>query len=143
MISFHIPGEPVAKGRARSFIRNGRIGHHTPVKTVNYEALVALYAHQAMHECHGDLNLMDGPLCLSFCATFAIPKSWTKKRLAEHLVRPEPVVKRPDLDNIAKALADGMNGIVYLDDSQIAWISCQKVYGDVPGVSLTVSKVTR
>lgn len=137
MISFIIPGEPVAKGRARSFIRNGRIGHHTPEKTANYESLVKLAASVAM----ADRNLMDGPLCLSFCATFAIPKSWTKKRMAAHLVRPEPVIKRPDLDNIAKALADGMNGVVYLDDSQIAWISCQKVYGDVPGVALTVSEV--
>ena len=28
-----IPGVPVAKGRARAFVRNGHVGHYTPDKT--------------------------------------------------------------------------------------------------------------
>lgn len=141
MISFFIPGEPVAKGRARSFIRNGRIGHHTPEKTVNYESLVALSASVAMSRTGG--YMLSGPLALAFIATFAIPKSWTKKRLAAHMNDAEPVTKRPDLDNIMKALADGMNGIVYADDSQIAHLSdCRKVYGEKPGVVVQVWEMT-
>jgi len=47
-ISFTIPGEPVAKGRARSCVRNGHIAHYTPEKTALYENLVRLAAQQAM-----------------------------------------------------------------------------------------------
>lgn len=140
MITFNVPGTPVAKGRARSFIRGGRIGHHTPEKTVNYESLVALAAQQMMAST--DHRMMEGPLALSFSATFAIPKSWTKKRLAAHANEPENVTKKPDIDNLVKSLADGMNGVVYADDCQIAVLTdCRKVYGAVPGVLVKVWEI--
>ncbi len=137
MIQFTVPGTPVAKGRARSFIRGGHIAHHTPERTVNYESMVALAASQAMGVA--DSNLLLGPLGLSFMAVFAIPKSWSKKRIAANETRPEFVAKKPDLDNLAKSLADGMNGVVYGDDSQIGQFAmCQKVYGATPGVVVKV-----
>jgi Holliday junction resolvase RusA-like endonuclease len=137
MITINIPGTPVAKGRARSFIRAGRIGHHTPEKTVNYEGMVALAASQAMGVA--DANLLAGPLAMSFMAVFPIPKSWSKKRVLANDTRPEFVTKKPDLDNLAKSLADGMNGVVYGDDAQIAQFSMmQKVYGARPGVVVKV-----
>lgn len=47
-IHFHIPGQPVGKGRPRI----GKVGAHarmfTPAKTVSYESTVALFAAQAM-----------------------------------------------------------------------------------------------
>lgn len=135
MITFFIPGEPVAKGRARSFIRNGRIGHYTPEKTESYELRVALGATAAM----GGIALLTGPLVMSVKATFSIPKSWTKKRREAHVSKPEAVIKKPDLDNILKSVADGMNGVVYADDAQISEFSeCKKVYGDMPGVLVKV-----
>ena len=137
MITINIPGAPVAKGRARSFIRNGHIGHHTPEKTVNYESMVALAASQAMGVA--DSGMLTGPLALSFMAVFAIPKSWSKKRTQANEARPESVVKKPDLDNLAKSLCDGMNGVVYGDDSQISeFHQCRKVYGAKPGVVVKV-----
>jgi len=140
MIEFHIPGEPVAKGRARSFIRGGHIAHHTPKKTANYESLVALAAQ--FHMAATRQAMLEGPLLLTFSAVFTIPKSWSKKRKAANDLVPEFVTKRPDLDNIAKALSDGMNGVVYADDSQIVKMSCCKFYGDRPGVWVIVARVT-
>lgn len=134
-VSFFVPGEPVAKGRARASIRKGKVAHHTPEKTVNYESLVALAASGAM----AAKSLLDGPLAASFTATFGIPKSWSKKRLAAHAELAEWVIKRPDLDNIGKALFDGMNGVVYGDDAQIVNLcGCRKVYGATPGVQVCV-----
>ena len=47
-IHFHIPGQPVGKGRPRI----GKVGAHArmfkPAKTVSYESTVALFAAQAM-----------------------------------------------------------------------------------------------
>ena len=135
MITFTIPGEPVAKGRPRATSINGRARMYTPKKTVNYESMVALAAQQAM----AGRALIEGPVELSFEARFSIPKSWPKKRLAAQADYPEFVTKKPDLDNLVKALGDGMNGVVFADDSQIAQNGvCRKVYGAVPGVTVTV-----
>jgi Holliday junction resolvase RusA-like endonuclease len=139
-IEFLVPGEPVAKGRARSLIRAGHIKHMTPEKTANYESLVALAAQAAM--IGAGLRPFEGPVQLSFYAVFSIPKSWSKKRLAAHAVTPELVCKKPDLDNIMKALSDGMNRVVYVDDSQIATVHGRKGYGAVPGVRVVVSPTT-
>ena len=138
MIEFRVPGEPTAKGRARSVIRAGHIAHHTPAKTVAYEGLVALAAQTAMSAAR--LDPLQGALAMTFVAVFAIPKGWTKKRLAAHVIKPEAVTKKPDLDNIMKALSDGMNKVVYVDDSQIAELRCRKVYGALPGVLVRVWK---
>lgn len=135
MITFTIPGNPVAKGRARSFIRNGRIGHHTPEKTVNYESLVALAAQSAMKGG----ALMDGPVQLYVAAHFAIPKSWSNKRREANRTTPEWVTKKPDMDNLAKSICDGMNGVVWVDDSQVAALSGIKIYADTPCVRVTVT----
>lgn len=48
LIRFHIPGTPVAKGRARVTTRGGRPATYTPAKTVAYEGLVALAGQDAI-----------------------------------------------------------------------------------------------
>jgi Holliday junction resolvase RusA-like endonuclease len=47
-ISFTIPGEPVAKGRAKFARRGNFVTTYTPDKTARYENLVKLAAQQAM-----------------------------------------------------------------------------------------------
>jgi Holliday junction resolvase RusA-like endonuclease len=49
-------------------------------------------------------------------------------------------VKRPDLDNIVKAITDGMNGVVYEDDSQIVSLHATKVYGTDAMVEVMVTE---
>jgi Holliday junction resolvase RusA-like endonuclease len=44
--------------------------------------------------------------------------------------------KKPDLDNLIKALLDGLNGIVFKDDAQIWSIDAQKFYGEKPFIEL-------
>ena len=134
-LTFTIPGEPTAKGRPRATTVNGQARLYTPKKTVNYESLVALSAQQAM----GDRTIFDGPVSLGINAVFQIPKSWSKKRRTANYHNPEYVTKRPDFDNILKAVCDGMNGVVWIDDSQVALIDrSSKVYGEYPGVFVVV-----
>ncbi|WP_163360796.1 RusA family crossover junction endodeoxyribonuclease, partial [Klebsiella aerogenes] len=50
---------------------------------------------------------------------------------------------KPDIDNLLKAVADGMNGIVYADDAAIVSFSCSKVYAAGDGfVAITVRPVS-
>ena len=135
-IAFTIPGEPVAKGRARAFVRAGRVAHYTPAKTENYEARVAIFARQAMA---GALPLA-GAVSLSVVARFSIPASWSKKRRQAAMAGLVHFTKRPDLDNVLKAIKDGMNGIVWLDDSQVvSLVDCRKEYAEQPGVDVIVA----
>jgi Holliday junction resolvase RusA-like endonuclease len=134
MISFTVPGAPVAKGRARATMVQGRARLYTPDKTASYEGKAAYMAKQAMAGAHP----LTGPVALSIRAVFAIPTSWTKKRLAAHAIRPEWVIKKPDADNIGKIVADSLNGVCFVDDCQVASMVTTKIYGAVPCVEVSV-----
>jgi Holliday junction resolvase RusA-like endonuclease len=134
MIQFTIPGDPVAKGRARATMVQGRARMYTPDKTASYEGKVAYLAKQAM----AGAAPLTGPVALTIRAVFAIPASWTKKRLSAQAIKPEWVTKKPDLDNCEKVVCDSLNGVCYLDDSQVASMQSIKVYGAVPCVEVTV-----
>jgi Holliday junction resolvase RusA-like endonuclease len=77
-----------------------------------------------------------GPLFLSVVATFPIAKSWSAKKKASARYH----TSRPDADNILKAIGDGLNGVVWGDDAQIARASIEKRYGATPGVLVEIGE---
>lgn len=134
MIEFTVPGEPQGKGRARVGRVNGHARMFTPAKTVAYEGLIAHAASEAMKA-----TKPSEAACEVFVvATFAVPASWSRRKRESALsgvVRP---TKKPDGDNIAKAVGDGCNGVVWRDDSQVVDWRVRKVYGETPGLSVSV-----
>jgi Holliday junction resolvase RusA-like endonuclease len=134
-ISFPIPGEPVAKGRPRSFVRGGRVGHYTPEKTARYENLVKLAAQQVF-----DAPL-EGGIALVVRAFMGIPRSWSQKKKDAAFREEITPTKRPDLDNIIKALKDGLNGVAWKDDAQVVDVAASKRYASVPCVKVHVYSV--
>ena len=46
--------------------------------------------------------------------------------------------KKPDLDNVLKAVLDGLNGIAFVDDSQVVNVCMAKHYDLTPRVAVTV-----
>ena len=114
-ICFTVYGQPVAKARARAFLRNGHISHYTPDKTVCYENLVALTAADTMQ----GLAPLQNPIKLTISAFLTIPKSWRAKKQAAAAAGLFTTTKRPDLDNIVKAIKDGLNGVAWHDDAQV------------------------
>ena len=70
-----------------------------------------------------------------------MPASWSKRKAAEALhgvIRP---TKKPDADNVLKAVCDGINGVVWHDDTQAVDVTLRKRYGPVPGVWVFVRQV--
>lgn len=135
MIKFEIPGDPVAKARPRAAMVGGHARLYTPAKTEKYEARVAVFGQQAM----AGRPALEGAVALSVTALFPIPPSWPKKRQAAARAGTELHTKKPDLDNVIKAIKDGLNGIVWADDSQVAVLrECRKAYSDAPRVVVTV-----
>lgn len=104
----------------------------TPEKTAKYENLVALSAQQAM----AGRKLLDGPLLALIDATFSFPASWSEKKKRATKWK----VSRPDLDNCIK-VCDGLNGIVFNDDSAIVQIYATKKYGEVPGLRIELREI--
>lgn len=133
MIRFTVPGQPQGKGRPRFSTFGGRARAFTPTKTVAYEGLIALAAQDAM----AGTPPFEGPVKVTAFATFAIPASWSKKRKAEARWH----TGKPDADNIAKAIGDGLNGIAWRDDSQIAQCTVVKSYGEVPGLAVVITSL--
>lgn len=127
-IEFEIPGKPIGKGRPRMT----RAGHtYTPKETVNYENLVKT--------CYpGDMFPDGSQLCVSIIAWYQIPKSVSKKKREEMIMHTLRPTVKPDLDNIAKSVCDALNGVAYRDDSMIVQLTVQKLYSDVPKVSVTI-----
>jgi Holliday junction resolvase RusA-like endonuclease len=133
-IMFTIYGEPVPKGRPRFSTRGKFPVAYTPEKTKNYESDVGMMAKAAM----GASEPLEGALEAFIYVTFPVPASYSKKRTEACLSGQEKHTKKPDLDNVVKAVLDGMSDIVFLSDSQITSIHATKVYGEVAKVEVMV-----
>jgi Holliday junction resolvase RusA-like endonuclease len=131
VIAFHIPGEPVAKGRPRFVRATGRT--FTPAKTANYEGVVADAASKAMD----GRQPFEGPLRVTIRATFLVPQSWSQKRKREAVWK----VSRPDVENVTKACLDAMNAIVYRDDAQVVELTAQKKFGPIAGLTVSIEQI--
>lgn len=117
----HIPGKPVAKGRPRARNRGGKVHLYTPDTTIKGEAWVR----QCWMEQVGQV-LLTGPLEVRLMIYNPIPKSWNLKAQAQaHADQARPVTK-PDLDNVGKLALDALNGISWLDDSQVVRLVTDK-----------------
>lgn len=113
-----IPGEPVAQGRPR-FVRSiGRA--FDPPKSREWKSFAAGLMLQA---CPVPFP-PDVPLHLEVTAVWRCPSTDARKRA------PRPLrwrTKRPDADNILKAVADSGSGVLWIDDSQIVKATVRKV----------------
>ena len=132
-LSFTIPGEPKGKGRPR-VLRSGIT--YTPAGTAAYENYVRI----CFQDQCGNARL-EGALMADVCVYMSIPKSASKKKYAMMLsgeIRPE---KKPDNDNIEKAIFDSLNKIAYHDDSSIVDSRVRKWYSDEPRVEVTLEEI--
>jgi Holliday junction resolvase RusA-like endonuclease len=140
-IRFEVPGEPVAKARARSRLRRTKSGRefiqtYVPAKspTANYERSVAFEAKIAMQ---GGKQLTGGLVLLVY-AFFAIPPSWPQWKQREARANLIVPTGRPDWDNVGKICSDAMNGVVYADDSAIVDAVVRKRFTLEPRIVIEV-----
>jgi Holliday junction resolvase RusA-like endonuclease len=98
--------------------------HYTPEKTRNYEAFVKMLAVEAMK---GNKPI-EGACTALISVYYPIPKSTSKKKALQMIDGKIYPTKKPDIDNIVKAIFDAMNGIVFIDDSQVVSLSVHKIY---------------
>lgn len=134
-----IEGEPVGKGRPRAFRAGAGVRMFTPAKTKTYEEAVAIEARKAMAK----LPPFDGPVLLELRMVFSVPASWTKAKRAAALAGEIVPTKKPDADNVVKALCDALNGIVWIDDVQVTDLVARKHFGEHPHVEARITPLNK
>lgn len=129
---FTVPGKPRGKGRPR-FRRAGNfVQTYTPAETASYENLIALE-----YQAAGG-KLLDGPVDVVVFASFTPPKSTSKKNREAMLAGEILPNCKPDADNILKAVLDGLNGVAYKDDTQVAHAQVSRYYRDTAHLEVWV-----
>ena len=132
-VTFKVLGEPRGKGRAR-FARMGKfVRTYTDEKTRTYEDTIRTFAQKAMGSSEPLKTALDVFLYIST----PIPASYSKKDKEACLNGFMLATKRPDIDNVAKAVLDAISGVVYVNDTQVVNLHCTKRYGE-PFVEILV-----
>jgi Holliday junction resolvase RusA-like endonuclease len=85
---------------------------------------------------------LECPLEVSIVAHVGIPKSKPKKFRGDALRGAVKPTKKPDVDNMAKIVLDGCNGILYKDDCQVVDLRIVKIYSDNPRVEVEIKEVS-
>lgn len=127
--NFIIYGECVAKARPR-FTQYGHV--YTPAKTKEYERLIKSVARENNIPC------ITTALKIDITIYKSIPASWTKKKKEQALNGELLPVVKPDIDNYVKAVLDGLNGVLFVDDKQIIELTARKKYSESAKVEVTV-----
>lgn len=131
-IAFSVPGDPVPQPRPRVSTVGGFGRAYVPKSHAvhAYRQAVALAAKAA--GCRPGSE----PVSVIVDLVFARPKSHLRK---SGLRAGAPVLPRCDLDNCAKAVLDSLNGIAWVDDSQVSRLVVEKSYGSEGRTTVRIS----
>jgi len=136
-IAFEVPGVPVGKGRPRFARMGSAVRTYTPAKTAGYERLVGLRAAAAM----AGREPFGGAVELTVEIRMPVPTSWPRAKREAALRGTSWPTGKPDVDNVVKAVEDGMAGVVFADDKQVVSIVARKLYHATPGVDVLVREI--
>jgi Holliday junction resolvase RusA-like endonuclease len=128
-VCFEVLGDPVPKARPRTVRKGGRTWSYTPKRVTAWEKLVKEEAGKHFDEP------FDCPVALTLGFYLSRPKSRRKDNF---------VTTTPDLDNLEKALLDGLNEVAYSDDRLVVVKNSAKMYvrpGETPRVSVVVAPI--
>ena len=111
----HVVGEVVGKPRPRFTSYGGRVRTFTPKKGETFEELVR---NSYMAQC-GCMH--KGAAKVEIAYRRVLPKSRPKK------VDSEIDLFKPDVDNVAKAVLDALNGVAFDDDKDVVSLKGEKL----------------
>lgn len=118
-----IPIEPKPKARPRATVIAGHASVYTPKETRVFEAKIAAIAAEKIPKP------LEGPVRIGLAFYMTRPKRLYRKKDPDGWIY-NP--SRPDLDNLEKAVTDGLQSIAYKDDSQIVEKVSSKRFHEKP-----------
>lgn len=129
---------PVAKQGAMFFARNGRVMSYAKPKAHAYEKDIRTLAiaYNAKEKFYTEKPIVVKNLVFAF----PFPTSTRKKDREKGWI---PKATKPDIDNLMKALWDAIEGVFFLNDSQIYKIeNLEKRYSDHGYIELEMREAT-
>lgn len=135
-IKFIVYGEPVAQGRPKATVVQGRATVYDPKKSRDFKRDVKAVAQSYVPE-----QLLTGPLELTIKIFRPVPKSMSKKKREQALEGKLLPTKKPDLKNYVAGIEDALENLLYANDSQIVRYGPDtgKYYGDPPRIEVEVA----
>lgn len=127
--------EPQPWKRPKTRVVKGWVKHYSPQETKEYEELVATMYKAKSHGVYWEAH---EPIGMFIWFGLPIPKSTSKKRARQMTLGEVKHTKRPDVDNLVKAVLDGLNGVAWEDDSQITTLNIRKCYCEAPYIWLHI-----
>lgn len=120
--NLEINTRPIPKQRPRL----SKFAVYTPKKTADYEKLIAFEWKRRYKNL-----ILKGAVKLDLLFCFKKAKSCKK----------DYHTQRPDVDNLEKAILDGLNKTAFVDDCQVVEMKSQKVFSDVDKIVITVTEL--
>lgn len=136
---FEFDIEPVEQARPRATRFGKGIRLYDPKKVTVYKQQLGYLGRQAMQE--RGLEPFDGELTVRFEFYRLVQASISRKERDRRISGVHRPTVKPDLSNYIKALEDGLNGIIWIDDNRIVQIVAEKKYSDRPRIVIEVNKV--
>lgn len=138
-LTLKIEGVAVAQSRPRFSYRDGYVRIYTAQKVMDYREIIREKALEEIKKQKWERT--GGPIGVRIKEYREIPKSFSKKKYELALSGEIRPVVKPDVDNIAKAILDALNGVVWEDDKQIVNLSLEKHYSEESFVLLEVEEI--
>ena len=134
-VKFTVYGDPKPQARHRS-TKSGHNYDPSAAKKKSFAQVIQEYRPEKPFE---------GPLMIMLKFYFRRPNAHYKSGNRERgLKENAPILytskSRNDWDNLGKLVCDAMNGIMYLDDGQIAKAGVMKLYGK-PRTEVTIKEI--
>lgn len=137
---FEFDIEPVEQARPRATRMGKGIRLYDPKKVTVYKKQLGNLARQAMQE--RGLEPFDGELTVRFEFYRPVQASISRKERDRRLSGVHRPTVKPDLSNYIKALEDGLNGILWVDDNLIVSLQAEKFYSDRPHLAVEIRRPT-
>lgn len=136
-IEFHVDGLPKGQPRPRAFYREG-LGTrcYDPGTAEGWKSEIAMAC-----KSHIPVIPIDGPVFLDLHFTLPRPKGHFNSKGVLKPNAPSRVTKKPDLDNMEKAVMDCLTRLRFWhDDAQVADKHTAKFYGH-PGCTVIINQL--
>ena len=81
---------------------------------------------------------LKGPVAISITFHMPIPTGTSQTARRKMIEGDKQHDRKPDVDNLLKYIFDAMNGVIFVDDSQICLVNARKIYSDSPRTEMRI-----
>jgi len=136
-IEFWVEGDPKGQPRPRAFSRGGCTRVYDPGTAEGWKSMIANSARPFL-----PTPPLDCPVTLHVAFHMRRPKSHFKSSGVLKATAPKYYTRKPDADNLAKAVMDALTQLgFWQDDDQVVNLNVRKLYTEsLPGAQIAIAE---